>query len=350
MSTVNGSNLIRSKQKYGIISQNIMRHSLISATAKALYAYLAGFAGSENTAFPGRDLICHEMGLNKDTLAKYMWELQCWEIIQIEKTRGENGQWDKNIYILDHYPPHVMMERREFEETIWLELQQQIKSKGNKKNINNTQNKAIPPCPKISDTVENELPCLKLPDPKISDPVIPDPVASDTNNNNLKINNLNNNNINNENSDLIPRSELGQIFDVDVSMIENKTEDEHQEVDSKLKYVQIKEKFDSCGIFDLPEKVIKVLQVYTYDEISKVAVTLQNRKKQGKVSNPIGLLVTHPEVIQTILRDEFLPDVPKPTTRVNVDEYKHDGNEYELYVPPEVLEELKNQRNSNLKE
>lgn len=335
-----GKNLIRSKQKYGIISQNIMRHSCISATAKALYAYLAGFAGSENTAFPGRDLICYEMGLNKDTFSKYMWELQCWQVIEIEKNRGQKGQWDNNLYILDHYPSYVMMDQKEFEKEIWPELKKVIKPERKKTGDKSAQNTAISPCPKFSDTVKNDSPCPKLPDTVEPDPVEPDPVISDTNNNSLNNNSLNNNIINNENLDLIPNVELDQNIAVDVLTTEIKKNKERQKVDNKsqVTHEQVREKFVEHGINDLPEKVIKVLRVYTYGEISKIAVTLQNKKKQGKVTNPVGLLVTHPEVIQAILRDEFLPDT-QIDTRGNMGSQKRDWGE--LYVPPEVLKELK---------
>lgn len=162
------NNLIRTKQKYGVISQNIMRHPHISIIAKSLYAYLAGFAGSENSAFPGRDLVCHEMGFNKDTFSKYMWELQCWQIVQVEQIRGKAGQFDSNLYILDHYPSYVMMNHDEFEEKVWPQLQTLIKSKGRRNKNNNPEISASSPCPKSSDMVE------------------PDPVERDTNNNILK--------------------------------------------------------------------------------------------------------------------------------------------------------------------
>ena len=121
--------LIRSKQSYGIISQNIMKHSYISAIAKALYAYLASLAGSTNTTFMGQDQACHEMGINRNTLLRYMWELKCWQIIQVEQSRGEKSQYALNQYIINHCPEYIMMEQSDFEENILPLLRKLIDSK-----------------------------------------------------------------------------------------------------------------------------------------------------------------------------------------------------------------------------
>jgi len=302
-------NLIRSKQKFGIISQNIMRNPYITVTAKALYAYLAGFAGAENSAFPGRELICHEMGLNKDTFSKYMWELQCWQIITVEKCRSEKGNFENNLYILDHYPETVMLNQKE----LWLELQKQIKSK-NKKSSKEPENTGLSPCPKFSDTGKIEQPCPKIPDPVQPDPVQPDPVISDTKNNILKNNILKNNIFNNRR--------------------ENNSKEKGKKTQENVvveKSNQINQIFSSRDI-QVSSAIIQTLHEYSLNEITKIADALLSKKKQGKIKNPGGLLASHPEVIDAILKDNFYPDTRKTKTKTE---------EFAIYISPDEIEELR---------
>lgn len=333
---------IRSKQKYGIISQNIMRNPFITPTAKALYSYLASFAGSENTAFPGRDLICHDMGFNKDTFTKYMWELECWEIVQKEKFRGQGGQFDNNVYILDHYPELVMIDRKLFEESYWPELEELIKSKKRKPNKT-----ASSPCPKFSDTVESGSPCPKIPDMVIPDPVEPDPVFSDTNINSLNINNINNNSLNNNNGtntslELFSTEEQKKsVVVVSSNQIIISKEGEQQSVGHDVSDPKntgsVKQIFTSQNILGLPDPVIEQLASnYTPDELNKIAQVLREKKEQGHIKNPAGLLVTGRDIPDAILRNEFYPDKKKKST-VGPDVSQTTGNqysEYEIYVPP----------------
>lgn len=51
---------------------------------------------------------------------------------------------------------------------------------------------------------------------------------------------------------------------------------------------------------------------FSENEFSKVASVLYEKKKQGKIKNPVGLLMKNPEsVIKQILENSFYPDVPK---------------------------------------
>ncbi len=338
-------NFIRSKQRYGMISQNIMRNPFITPTAKALYGYLAGFAGAENSAFPGRDLVCHEMGLNKDTFSKYIWELQCWQIIEIEKIRGQKGQWENNIYILDHYPAFVMMERKDFEESVWPELKGNIKK--SKKPFKSTTS----PCPKISDMDETGSPYPKKPDTVKPDLVEPDPEISDINNNSLKnnsfkSNNLNNNNLEDHNHENIP-GEVSHISDVVVESASLNSLNELREAEAdetqNSKQTVIK-KGDpvtifaaEAGIINIPTQVIEQLQKYPDEDLKKIAQTLKDRKDRGLIKNPSGLLFCRPEVPDAILKGEFYPDLPKQKKTV-ADKLKdvawRQSDEYEIYVPP----------------
>ena len=86
---------------FGILPREIMRSSL-STTAKAIYAYLASFAGNTRKAFPSVRLICNELGMSENTFYKYLKELKDLGVVEIIKER-EQGKFTKNIYKLSPY-------------------------------------------------------------------------------------------------------------------------------------------------------------------------------------------------------------------------------------------------------
>nr|WP_264466992.1 DnaD domain protein [Enterococcus avium] len=78
-----------------------MRDTKLSIESKAIYAYLCSFAGAGNTAFPSRELICHELNISINRFNKYKNELVTKGYITIKRERLENG-FSKNIYTLVH--------------------------------------------------------------------------------------------------------------------------------------------------------------------------------------------------------------------------------------------------------
>lgn len=88
-------------QGYGIVPKVTMRDAKLSIESKAIYAYLCSFAGAGNTAFPSRELICHELNISINRFNKYKNELVTKGYITIKRERLENG-FSKNIYTLVH--------------------------------------------------------------------------------------------------------------------------------------------------------------------------------------------------------------------------------------------------------
>ncbi|MDT2641773.1 DnaD domain protein [Enterococcus dongliensis] len=86
-------------QGYGIVPKVTMRDTKLSIESKAIYAYLCSFAGAGNTAFPSRELICHELNISINRFNKYKNELVAKGYITIKRERLENG-FSKNIYTL----------------------------------------------------------------------------------------------------------------------------------------------------------------------------------------------------------------------------------------------------------
>lgn len=148
---------------YGLIPKSIMRNKGISIQAKAVYSYLAGFAGTTQRAFPSADLITAELNISRNTFYKYLKELREIGVVEVQKERTENGTFERNVYFLKNQ---------------------------------------IQPHTKKDDVAKKETPCPKKPDmakPGTVKPdmVTPDTVNVDTINNNLINNNLISNSIKN---------------------------------------------------------------------------------------------------------------------------------------------------------
>ncbi|MED3932908.1 helix-turn-helix domain-containing protein [Priestia megaterium] len=91
---------------YGMIARKVMRDKKIDAKAKALYAYLCSFAGSneDNTrsAFPSVALIKAELGMkSQETFYKFRDQLEQAGYITIEREKKANGKFGNNVYYIE---------------------------------------------------------------------------------------------------------------------------------------------------------------------------------------------------------------------------------------------------------
>lgn len=95
-------------QGYGFSPQVVMRDIRLTAEAKAIYAYMASFAGANLTSFPTIQLQLHELGMSPKRYYKHRRLLEDLGYITIQKTttRLASGKVvrDKNIYILEQFP------------------------------------------------------------------------------------------------------------------------------------------------------------------------------------------------------------------------------------------------------
>ena len=91
---------------YGIVPKFVMLDTDISAEAKAIYAYFCSYAGSGNTAFPGRDKILHDLSMSKDAYYKHYNQLIKEGYIKAEQvsTGGIGQGFKKNVYTLVSKP------------------------------------------------------------------------------------------------------------------------------------------------------------------------------------------------------------------------------------------------------
>ena len=96
---------IRSKG-YGIVPKAVMTDPAISYTAKAIYAYLCSLAGQDRTAFPTRETITRQLGMNKDTFYKHLNALtEAGYIVVSKKVEAGSGTpFAHNVYTLADDP------------------------------------------------------------------------------------------------------------------------------------------------------------------------------------------------------------------------------------------------------
>ena len=90
------------KDGYGYSPKKITRDASLSIEAKAIYAYLASFADEEGKAYPGIELICHELNISENRFHKHKKQLIDHGYISVYRERKESG-WGNNIYCLSGY-------------------------------------------------------------------------------------------------------------------------------------------------------------------------------------------------------------------------------------------------------
>ncbi|MCR4441876.1 MAG: helix-turn-helix domain-containing protein [Peptococcaceae bacterium] len=175
---------------YGLLAKKVMTDPSISINAKALYAYIISFAGTTETAWPGRTKICNDLGLSKERFSKCLKELVSAGFILAERERGEKGRLGGYIYTVV-----VVVE----------------------KNVDKS----------------TSSPCLGNPDMDNQDLVHPDLEKPDNNNNNkiYKINRIKNNN-NNSNQEMgyVPVGKRGGVVVSPISNNRTNTNEESQTI------------------------------------------------------------------------------------------------------------------------
>lgn len=80
------------------VSKSFVCNKNLSVGARLLLVVLRSFAGfNENSCFPGRDHLCNILDTSKDTLLKWMTELETGGYLQIEQ-RKTKGRFASNVY------------------------------------------------------------------------------------------------------------------------------------------------------------------------------------------------------------------------------------------------------------
>jgi len=88
---------------YGTIPKLVMQHEDLSIEAKAIYAYLASFAGAGDTAYPSVGIMCKHLGISKDRFYRHRKSLLDNDFIRITQHQNEGG-WTNNLYTVVSTP------------------------------------------------------------------------------------------------------------------------------------------------------------------------------------------------------------------------------------------------------
>ena len=88
---------------YGTIPKLVMQHEDLSIEAKAIYAYLASFAGAGDTAYPSVSIMCKHLGISKDRFYRHRKALLDNDFIRITQHQNEGG-WSNNLYTVVSVP------------------------------------------------------------------------------------------------------------------------------------------------------------------------------------------------------------------------------------------------------
>lgn len=168
------------------------------------------------------------------------------------------------------------------------------------------------------------------------------PTTNDNNNNNNK-NNDNNNNHEQE----VFETEIFEKEENNVAGVEN-TANDSEENEAKLSLKEINAIFKEYKLEPVVKTkksrlAIEKLQALTREAIMLLAGEMCRLRKQDRdfdvtLNNPTGYIVNHPDEIERIREGEFQRK-RKPSIQQTVKK-DYQREHYELYVPPDVLEEL----------
>ncbi|WP_227766331.1 helix-turn-helix domain-containing protein [Zhaonella formicivorans] len=250
-------------QGFGMLSKKIMRDRRIHVIAKSIYAYIITYAGAGETAFPGREMICSDLGINKNTYTKYLGQLKDYDYVRIEQSVGEKGTFGNNIFTIVSIPAFP-------ENEIHPNWQ---KEKENAKLKNKTVSQEIG----HGNTTEQDVqPC----------PISPYTVKWDTNNNNI----FNNNNIYNNNNDLdtnylLDNNEAAQEQEKVVVVVENTPE---QKPEKEPLVSEVREALCEIDPELVDESHVEIWKKYEPEKILQAVAVL---KQQKQVESVTGFLI-----------------------------------------------------------
>jgi len=91
--------ILRDLRGFGTVEKWVLTDPKISISAKGLYALLCAFAGDKGQAFPGTDLLSHQLNISKPTLQKVIKELKESNVISVDQVRS-GGRFGRNVYSL----------------------------------------------------------------------------------------------------------------------------------------------------------------------------------------------------------------------------------------------------------
>ncbi len=89
---------------YGLCPQMVFRDARLEPGAKAIYGYLASFAGAGMTAFPSQRLMLEELKMSRPTYSKHLKQLQAYGYVKVERRKNSRNEYMSNVYELVREP------------------------------------------------------------------------------------------------------------------------------------------------------------------------------------------------------------------------------------------------------
>lgn len=97
---------------YGLVYQNVLRDKRLTIEAKAIYAYLCGFAGTTGSCYPSIELMLDELGISSNRFYKHLKPLVDYGYVSKYRPRKDGTQWERTIYTI-HSSAHIRNEDME---------------------------------------------------------------------------------------------------------------------------------------------------------------------------------------------------------------------------------------------
>lgn len=119
-------------QGFGISPKILYRDKRLTPEAKAIYGYIASFAGNGSTAFPSRDIMLDELGMSKNRYYKHFALLEQCGYIVVTKVRDQFGSFDRNIYTLASNPV-ALEKKKEQDETEVKPVRREVPAAGSER-------------------------------------------------------------------------------------------------------------------------------------------------------------------------------------------------------------------------
>lgn len=88
-------------QGYGMLPKSVMQDQRLTIEAKAIYAYIASYAGAGTTAFPSKKKIAADLRISEERLYNHRKQLIKCGYITVTQERGAGGILGKTIYTLE---------------------------------------------------------------------------------------------------------------------------------------------------------------------------------------------------------------------------------------------------------
>lgn len=88
-------------QGYGVMPKSVMQDPRLTIEAKAIYAYIASFAGAGVVAFPGKAKIAADLKISEERLYTHRKQLIKCGYISVRQERGPGGTLGKTVYTLE---------------------------------------------------------------------------------------------------------------------------------------------------------------------------------------------------------------------------------------------------------